>query len=263
MRLFRKRPRKPIITRIPGEPWLVIGGLLLALIGIVLFQITLKHPPDKYIPAPELQTEAQNSQTATFDKKSHSLTDPASSWVIVNRQRPLRPDHQPPDLVNPNVLKRTDKPPEELQLRREAAAQLELLFREAQQAGVPLMLGSGFRSYSLQAFYYENYVKTAGQTEADRVSARPGTSEHQAGLAADISGPSGQCYLESCFETQPEAIWLAQHAQDYGFIIRYPKGKEAITGYSYEPWHVRYVGKELAQEISRRQTTLEEFFGVQ
>ncbi|MNC65163.1 D-alanyl-D-alanine carboxypeptidase [compost metagenome] len=88
----------------------------------------------------------------------------------------------------------------------------------------------------------------------------PGHSEHQTGLAIDLSGTDGKCAAESCFAGTKEANWLADHAAEYGFIIRYPEGKQAITGYMYEPWHVRYVGKDIAASIAERGITLEEYY---
>lgn len=115
---------------------------------------------------------------------------------------------------------------------------------------------SGFRSYDTQAGLYESYVARDGQAEADRYSARPGYSEHQTGLAFDVLDSSG-ALLED-----PEASqWLREHAHEYGFIVRYLPGKEAITGYMAESWHLRYIGQE-AQEIAESGLTLEEYFGV-
>jgi len=136
------------------------------------------------------------------------------------------------------------------------------MFETAKNDGIDLMLGSGYRSYDVQAFYYNNYVNTYGQAEADRFSARPGTSEHQTGLALDVSGIDRVCYLEVCFEEQPAGKWVADNAHKFGFIIRYPEGKESITGYQYEPWHLRYVGQELATELNSLSLTMEEFFEI-
>lgn len=95
-----------------------------------------------------------------------------------------------------------------------------------------------------------------------RYSAVPGHSEHQTGLAIDVSGSDGKCAASDCFAGTPEADWIAQHAPEYGFIIRYPEGKEAITGYKYEPWHIRYVGVDIAKDIAAQNLTLEEYFNA-
>ena len=122
--------------------------------------------------------------------------------------------------------------------------------------GLSLNVCSGFRSYSYQATLYNNYVARDGKAKADTYSARPGHSEHQTGLAADIN------YAGDWFNTTPEAAWLAANCWKYGFIIRYPKGKDDITGYKYEGWHVRYLGKELAKLVYDSGLTLEEYLGI-
>ena len=137
-----------------------------------------------------------------------------------------------------------------------ASAALTQLQAGANAAGYAMPLISGYRSYDYQATLYNNYVAIDGQEAADRYSARPGTSEHQTGLAFDI----GQ--LDDNFGNTPAGQWLAQHAHEYGFIIRYPQGKEHITGYMYEPWHVRYLGVDLATSVYNSHLTLEEYLGV-
>ena len=114
---------------------------------------------------------------------------------------------------------------------------------------------SGFRSYATQAQLYQSYVSQEGQAAADRYSARPGYSEHQTGLAFDVIGTDGQLVEDSS-----AAQWLLEHAPDYGFVVRYPRGKESITGYMHEEWHLRYIGKE-AKDIAASGLTLEEYYG--
>ena len=126
----------------------------------------------------------------------------------------------------------------------------------AAKDGIKLWVCSGFRSYSYQAQLYNNYVARDGKAKADTYSARPGHSEHQTGMAIDV------CYAASWFDNTPETIWLANHCHEYGFILRYPKGKENITGYIYESWHVRYVGMENAKLIHDSGLTLEEYLGI-
>jgi D-alanyl-D-alanine carboxypeptidase len=102
-----------------------------------------------------------------------------------------------------------------------------------------------------------------GQAEADRTSARPGYSEHQTGLAFDVEVSGGKCHLEKCLGETPDGKWVAANAYKYGFIVRYPEGKENVTGYDYEPWHLRYVGTDLASEMHTKSVqTLEEFFNI-
>ncbi len=136
------------------------------------------------------------------------------------------------------------------------------MFAAAAKDGNQLLLASGYRSEGLQRTLYNGYVQKEGQAAADRSSAKPGTSEHQTGLAADVGAASRKCEIEVCFGDMPEGEWLANHASHYGFIIRYPQGKEAVTGYEYEPWHIRYVGVALATELLPTQQTMEEFFSI-
>ncbi len=137
------------------------------------------------------------------------------------------------------------------------------LVQGAANDGISIYLSSGFRSYETQEQIYNNYVYNYGQATADTFSARPGYSEHQTGMAIDVN------IIDDSFAGTPEAIWLEEHCTEYGFIIRYPKGKQDITGYKYEPWHIRYVGKDVAQAIKNHGAaigdpyiTLEEYFGI-
>jgi D-alanyl-D-alanine carboxypeptidase len=211
--------------------------------------------------APQSNKAKQTQQA--FDTKQHSLEDPTSPWVIVNKHRPLQPtNYTPTDLVTPNVRLRLANE-DEMQLRKGTATAVAAMFAGAKQDGLELMVASAYRSYAYQDGLYATYVRQQGQTTADTQSARPGYSEHQTGLAVDIEPASRECEVEQCFADLPEGQWIAAHAHEYGFIIRYPKNKETTTGYIYEPWHLRYVGKSLAQELRKQgNPTLEEFFGL-
>jgi len=149
-----------------------------------------------------------------------------------------------------------------MQISEVAADDLVDMFNAAENDGVELVFGSGYRSYALQKQFYDSYVTRDGQAAADRYSARPGTSEHQTGLSFDATSPSGSCHLEICFETTDQGEWLAENAYEWGYTLRYRKGKEKVTGYQYEPWHFRYVGSDLATELYEKDKTLEEFFNL-
>lgn len=138
----------------------------------------------------------------------------------------------------------------------ETESQFNALSAAGAQEGLNIWLASGFRSYNYQSQIYNNYVDIYGQTTADTFSARPGHSEHQTGLAIDVNS------IDDSFAGTPEAIWLEKHAHEYGFIIRYPKNKEHITGYKYEPWHIRYLGKDIAKDVYNSGLTLEEYLGI-
>lgn len=157
--------------------------------------------------------------------------------LIANKSYPLPADYNPG--TNP-----------------EAKAALDRMFADAAAEGLSMRIASGFRSYATQKSLYQRYVKRDGVQEADRYSARPGYSEHQTGLAFDINRAN------MGFAGSPEALWLEANAYKYGFILRYPEGKESITGYMLEPWHYRYVGVENAKMLFDSGLTIEEYFGI-
>lgn len=141
----------------------------------------------------------------------------------------------------------------------EARRMLDELIQFGNSQGLHMVIRSGFRSYDYQAELYNGYVARDGQEEADKYSAQPGHSEHQTGLAFDIGSINASDDFKVTYESTPEGQWLKDHAHEFGFIIRYPKGKEHITGYQYEPWHLRYVGKAIAKDVYTKQVTLEEY----
>ncbi len=198
-----------------------------------------------------------------FDKTTHSLSDPASLWIIVNKKRPLNPpNYEPNDLTMPKVPLRREPSSVEMKVRASAAKAMEELFDSAKHDGLSLALASGYRSYDMQKTTYDTEVIGYGKKFADTESARPGYSEHQTGWAADVGPENGECVVLDCFANTPEGKWLAIHAWQHGFVIRYRQSTKAIVGYKYEPWHIRYVGKELANEIHKTNLTLEQFFDL-
>ncbi len=182
--------------------------------------------------------------------------------LVINKQNPIQPLDYVPDLVVPDVRLRLSPGAEQMQIDRSISDDIKAMFAAAEAEGVTLVFGSGYRSAGTQKQFYDSYVARDGKEAADTYSARPGYSEHQSGLSFDVTSPSGACHLEICFENTPEGQWMAANAADYGFILRYPDGASAITGYQYEPWHFRYVGAEYAQEITARGLTLEEYLGL-
>lgn len=146
------------------------------------------------------------------------------------------------------------------QIRSDAKGAADSLIAAASNAGYPLKVISAYRSYEYQKNLYNNYVVRDGQAAADTYSARPGFSEHQLGLVADVG--NGSCDLETCFGDTPAGKWIAANAQNYGFIVRYPKGKEAETGYQYEPWHLRYIGVDVAKSVYTSGKTLDQYYNV-
>jgi D-alanyl-D-alanine carboxypeptidase len=214
------------------------------------------------VPRLHEQSSPVHSIYDSFNKNQYSINDPASIWAVVNKGRNLSANYIPPDLIAPNVELRLPATDPEMQVRTVAASSLQQMFKDAKSQNIHLMLSSGYRSYSLQKSVYTSFTRIQGQQSTDSSSARPGHSEHQTGLAVDIEPASRECEVELCFENTSEGKWLAANSYKYGFIIRYQKGREKITGYEYEPWHVRYVGNELASQIHRSDKTLEQFFNL-
>lgn len=204
---------------------------------------------------------AEKTEPPSFNKQQLSLSDASSLWFIVNKQRPMPANYVPAGLRQPAVRVRANGSSEML-LRAEAAGALEKLVAGAAAQGIKLMLVSGYRSYGLQQSVYSGNVSRQGRAQADLTSARPGHSEHQTGLAADIGTTTGLCQLETCFGQTPEGRWVAAHAHEYGFVIRYPEGQQGVVGFTYEPWHLRFVGNELAAEVQKSGQTLEQFFSL-
>lgn len=188
------------------------------------------------------------------------VTNPDHIAVLVNKQRSLPDGFEPANLVQPDVPFSFSGESEKKLLQEPAARALEQLFAKAEEDGIALNAVSGYRSYDTQAAIYNYNLKTQGEEHTRRYSAFPGTSEHQTGLAMDVSSPSVGNVLEEIFGETEEGKWLEENCAEFGFIIRYPKGKEAITGYAYEPWHLRYVGPTLAKVLMDNGLTMEEYF---
>ena len=210
-------------------------------------------------PTPEPEPEPEPEPVAEEPAPSPwNVDDPNSLQVVINKQRPFNPiDWQPSDLVMPNVPNSNGHP-----LRQGAAAAVEAMYQEAVAAGVPFVIGSGFRDYNLQVSLFSQYVASDGLAAADTYSARPGYSEHQTGLVIDISEfSSGQLSYE--FGETPQGIWARDNAHRFGFIMRYKPDQDAVVGYRYEPWHFRYVGVDIATDMHNQGiANLEDYLGL-
>ena len=228
--------------------YLVLSGLL----ALTLAACSQEKPATSET---QTSTEEKTVQEGTVGSKSqeasqkkaevvnkgdyYSVQGKYDEIVIANKHYPLSKDYNPGE--NPT-----------------AKAELLKLIAAMQEAGFPISDHySGFRSYETQTQLYQDYVNKDGKAEADRYSARPGYSEHQTGLAFDLIGTDGDLVTE-----EKAAHWLLDHAADYGFVVRYLKGKEKETGYMAEEWHLRYVGKE-AKEIAASGLSLEEYYGFE
>ena len=218
-----------------------------------------KTPDSQKTPAPAASTIALPNAATPIPAHIVNNADDADLWKIANKSRAFaNPRYQPSDLRLVSVPTLPGRGQDERSLRAVLMPALEKLVAAARAAGVTLRVGSGYRSYATQASLFASYVRQHGEAAASRFSSRPGHSEHQSGLAVDFAGADQTCWVDDCFERTAAGKWLAAHAHEYGFILRYPKGKEKITGYQYEPWHFRYVGRELAGALQQSGLTMEE-----
>ena len=173
---------------------------------------------------------------------------------LVNKEYMIGVDYVPDDLVMPDVKKSSSA----VLMRKEAAQALEEMFAAAKEEKITLVAVSGYRSYQTQRAIYNRRRKAAGKAHVERFVAVPGASEHQLGLAMDVSR-SKTAGLKASFGKTKEGIWLAENCYRFGFILRYRQEWEDVTGYGYEPWHIRYVGKEHALRIRELDVPLEEY----
>jgi len=190
------------------------------------------------------------------------VAEPDSITALINPNNRLPDDYVPSDLVFPDVRFVFKEKIDKRKMRKEAAAALEKMFAAADEDGAHLTGVSAYRSHEYQIQLFNRYVKKDGLEKARTYSAYPGTSEHESGLAIDVTRSDGKCAASDCFGDMKEADWLAKNAHKYGFIVRYPEGKQNITGYKYEPWHLRYVGTELAEALAASGETLEEYYNA-
>lgn len=206
-------------------------------------------------PAEQIDKSADSTKG---DKDVEKENQDPTITALVNKQNSVGETYEPTDLVKldvPTVLEN----PEVNQLRKVAADALKAMFEDAKKSDIYLYARSGYRSYQTQNQLFNSYVENHGKEAAARFSAEPGQSEHQTGLAMDVTSESVNFQLDESFGETTEGVWLREHGHEYGFIIRYPQDKEDITGYIYEPWHIRYLGVELATKVYESGLTYEEY----
>ncbi len=192
-----------------------------------------------------------------LDKEIYTDTRPSTNlntnYLLVNKFNYLDSNYIPENLeLLDNSYAKSG-----IYLVKEAKDNIERLISDAKNDGMNIRVISAYRSYSYQENLYNNYVKNDGVENADTYSARPGYSEHQTGLVVDITRAFDDF---NNFENTNEYNWMLENAHNYGFILRYPKDKEDITTYSFEAWHYRYVGVELAQKIKASNLTFDEYY---
>lgn len=230
-----------IAPRVPPTPTVT------PVVVVVTTTATAKPTPN---PAPV-------ASPAGINLSEHSVDEPDSVWVVVNKQRPLDPENFAPDDLTSTGI------PGGNQVTAQTAKQLKKMFDAATDDGAAFAVSTAYRSYNFQKGLFAQYVASDGVAKAETFSARAGYSEHQTGLALDFYDSAAGCALKRCFAETKSGKWLVTHAAEYGFIERYPEGSTDITGYKWEPWHWRYVGVELAQYMhDEKIATLEEVFGL-
>lgn len=210
-------------------------------------------------------TQAATTEQPTQAETKEEIKPPAavnttstdSITILVNKNHSISASYVPGDLITVDLPSTRNT-----QLRSVAAEGLTKLFKAAEAAGHELYCCSGYRSYDTQSELYAWNVDTYGVDGAELVSARPGMSEHQLGLAMDVTSAAVGFDLLESFGTTPEGQFIKENAHKYGFIVRYPEGKTDITGYAYEPWHIRYLGVDVATDIFNSGKTMEEYFGT-
>ncbi|MBK5246598.1 MAG: M15 family metallopeptidase [Peptostreptococcaceae bacterium] len=214
----------------------------------------LENPKEDGKAVDDSQEKPAEGTTQTVAKK----TEDAGVLILVNKNNYLDESYKPNDL-EPIEYFAGDRSAEARFMKSEAADHFNEMMLAARESGYEVVMTTAYRSYGFQTILYENYVEKYGKAEADKFSAKPGYSEHQTGLAVDVTAPSVDYALTDAFDQTAEWKWLTENAADFGFVLRYPKGQDDITGYMYEPWHFRYVGIDAAKTITEREITLEEY----
>lgn len=217
--------------------------------------------------ADEQTEEAENTEQSDLGEEppqtgeNGELENPSTTDALINREYHLPSDYEPENLVIPDVAFPFEGEPQKKYMREQAAVKLESMFAKAEEEEIELSAVSGYRSYDRQASIFAANAEEDGEEEANKYSARAGESEHQSGLAMDVSAPSVGYSLTTDLGDTEEGEWLEENAHEYGFVIRYPENKTDITGYQYEPWHVRYVGEDLAGTLHENDWVMEEYYG--
>ena len=233
------------------------------ILGIALILQALPASSDSEATLPEETTTSPSTSQARFQYGILQDSLIHSQWVVVNKHRPLPRDFQTPELV---VIASSSslENPRGLKLRADAAAALQEMARDMARLGAGvLFINSAHRTYEYQSQLFQAKVKQYGLSLALLKSAKAGYSEHQTGLAVDVSVPAQGCAILECFGETKAGKWIADFSWRYGYIVRYERETTDVTGYAYEPWHLRYIGKEFAKQYHEGGfTTLEDFWGL-
>ena len=250
-KLIRKRRMRRRIFKITLFAVIVITSLSI--------RNTLADKDDEKVIHANIIVKSEK-KVADQQREASTLENKKENILLANKNNRLHKNYLPEDLTITNIRFIWNGDPNVRRMSRVAAKALERLFEAAEEKKLTLLGVSGYRSYSYQKELYNNKVNRSGKEEADKYVAQAGASEHQTGLAMDILSTE-YTTLDEGFENTKAYEWIVENCHKYGFIIRYPKGKEEITGYNFEPWHLRYVGVDVATEIMSKGITLEEYLG--
>ena len=216
-------------------------------------------PAPEQKPNPEKNPPKSDGSDYGVEIISTLEKDDGNLLVLVNKEYTVGRDYYPTDMVDIDGSLSTNQ---NLKVKREAYDAYLAMLKDAKAEGLNFCICSAYRGFSVQENLYYNSLKSNGKAYTDKMFAYPGRSEHHTGYAIDITSASMNWGLSQNYADYPDGAWIAEHCHEYGFIIRYPKGKEDITGYMYEPWHIRYVGVDVAAEITEAGITFEEYMGV-
>lgn len=214
-------------------------------LAIIFISFSIFLGKDKILAIPSIQNN---------DNQTRNNSNIITNLILVNNDNKLDKTYKPKEIKIPSIPFINESTDEEKQMEGVAAKAIENLVEQARNEGINFLGTSAYRSYQSQEKVYKSRIKSQGIKKANEYVAKPGESEHQTGLCIDVTNED-RWFVEST----KEAMWLADNAHKFGFILRYPKGKEDVTGKSYEPWHIRYVGEKVAKEIYEQGLTLEEY----
>jgi D-alanyl-D-alanine carboxypeptidase len=240
---------------------------LIILLSAVIINKFIVAPSGDIIDVPEgpsdaVETPMPPNVSSSGNGEAKTLADlqlDPQYLILVNKEHELPSDYEPKDLTRIKAFA-PGRDDSARYMRKEAANQLNAMLAEVKAQGYEVVITTAYRAYWLQKAIFDSNVAKKGSVEAaNKTSAKPGQSEHQTGLATDLTTPGLDYQISDNFGETKGGIWITEHAKDYGFILRYPKGREDVTGYTYEPWHIRYVGIDAALYIDKNNLTLEEF----
>lgn len=218
-------------------------------------------PPVAAPQAPEPPKPPTLQEEFAYIKTDLAAKGQASLFYLLNKKNALSADYKPAGLIIPNIPYNFGGSPEKKFVRPEMANALEQMFQAAKAEQKLTLYGlSGYRSYTTQKSLFAYYARQDGEANAEKYSARAGTSEHQTGLAMDITSASAGFDLSVAFAKTKEGQWVKDNAHRFGLIVRYLPGKEQITTYQYEPWHLRLLDQKTATYLYEKGLTLEEFY---